>query len=133
MVQIKADTWNETMRLLTLLLLCVTLTGHAQELPVYKGEILNRDGLSYTPFSNDPLTAKVEQYYESGQLKTLYTVIAGKREGLEKGWHDNGQLQLEIPRINGLAEGLLKFWKRDGDASSSCYKAGRSADMSYCL
>ena len=144
------------MRLLTLLLLCVTLTGHAQELPVYKGEILRRDGLSYKPFSNGPLTAKVEQYYDSGQLKALYTVIDGKKEGLtrywhengelegqityvngegeglEKAWHENGQLYYEIPRVNGLAEGLLKFWKPDGDASSSCYKAGRSVDMSYC-
>jgi antitoxin component YwqK of YwqJK toxin-antitoxin module len=114
MVQIKVETRNETMRLLTLLLLCVTLTGHAQELPVYKGEILKRDGLSYKPFSNDPLTAKVEQYYESGQLKALYTVIDGKKEGLEQWWHANGQLWWEYTYVNGKKEGLERLWYENG-------------------
>ena len=101
------------MRLLTLLLLCVTLIGHAQELPVYKGEVMERNGLSYKPFSNDPLTAKVEQYYENGQLKHLYTVIDGKKEGLYQEWHENGQLETKVTYVNGKREGLQHWYNKD--------------------
>ena len=121
------------MRLLTLLLLCVTLTGHAQELPVYKGEILKRDGLLYKPFSNGPLTAKVEQYSDSGQLKYLYTAIDGKREGLFSSWHENGQLGWETTYANDGVEGLYGRWHENGDLHSiKCFQGGEETDMPYC-
>ena len=145
------------MRLITLLLLCFALVGHAQELSVYKGEVLVRNGLSYKPFTNEPLTAKVERYHENGQLKVLYTVINGKREGLHQLWYENGQLNFEFANVNGKQEGLGQWWHENGQLrdevtyvngkleglgqrwyengeanAGDCYKAGEKTDMAYC-
>jgi len=82
-------------------MLSVVLVGCEKELPVYSGEPLRRDGLLYKPNSNEPLTARVERYYENGQLEILYTVIDGKKEGLQQQWHENGQLEKEFTLANG--------------------------------
>ena len=70
---------------------------------------MKRDGLSYKPISNDPLTAKVEQYYESSQLDALHTVIDGKWEGLVQFWYENGQLRGEETYVDGKIEALGKW------------------------
>ena len=79
------------MRLLTLLMFCSFLVGCTHEPPVYKGKALKRDGLYYAPNSTEPLTANVEEYYDSGALNRTFTLIAGKKEGLHQEWYDNGQ------------------------------------------
>ena len=66
----------------TLLILCSVLMGCEKELPVYGGEVLYRDGMFYKPNSTVPLTARVEIFHENGQLKTQYTLIKGKQEGV---------------------------------------------------
>ncbi len=43
------------------------------------GKLLERDGLLYKPNSTEPLTAKVEQFDENGQLTIMYTAIDGKK------------------------------------------------------
>jgi hypothetical protein len=92
-----------------LLLLCVALVGCEKELPLYSGMPLVRDGLLYKPNSNEPLTARVEEYGKDGQLWAKYTVIDGKREGLHQDYW-----------IDGYA------------FPSQCFKAGKGIDMSYC-
>ena len=77
------------MRLTILLVLCSILVGCEKELPIYSDKPLSRDGLLYKPNSNEPLTARVERYYENGQLEILYTAIDGKREGIQQKWHEN--------------------------------------------
>jgi len=141
----------------TLLTLCFVLMGCNKELPVFDGEVLKRDGLLYKPDSTVPLTAKVEHFHENGQLKTQYTAIEGKREGLVKDWYENGQLytksawvkgelngvyrnwrengqlRQELPYVNGELEGLGNFWRENGQPlTPKCYKAGEETDMSYC-
>jgi len=131
--------------------------GCNKELPVFDGEVLKRDGLLYKPDSTVPLTAKVEHFHENGQLKTQYTAIEGKREGLVKDWYENGQLytestwvkgelngvyrnwrkngqlRQELPYVNGELEGLGNFWRENGQPlTPKCYKAGEETDMSYC-
>jgi len=95
------DTKDLMMRLITLLLLTVVLIGCEKELPVYSGTPLDSGGILYKPNSNEPLTAGVERYYENGQLEILYTVIDGKKEGLQQQWHENGQLEKEFTLANG--------------------------------
>ena len=63
--------------------------GWVQNTPAFEGQPLERDGLLYKPNSNEPLTARVERYYENGQLEILYTAIDGKREGIQQKWHEN--------------------------------------------
>ena len=121
------------MRLTILLVLCSILVGCEKELPIYSDKPLSRDGLLYKPNSNEPLTARVERYYENGQLEILYTAIDGKREGIQQTWHENGQLKHKAPHVNGKSEGLLQNWHENGDPlPSECYKAGEKTDMSYC-
>ena len=117
---------------------------------------MKRDGLSYKPFSNGPLKAKVEQYYESGQLNALYTVIDakweglvqfwyengqlraeetyvdGKIEGLGKWWHENSQHEQEVTYVNGKGKGIQHQWNENGGPNEFCLKAGELTGMSYC-
>jgi antitoxin component YwqK of YwqJK toxin-antitoxin module len=125
-------TRNETMRLIALLLLSMTLTRRAQELRVYIGEVMKRDGLSYKHLSNGPLTAKVEQYYESDQLDALYTDIDGKWEGLVQFWYENGEHQQEVTHVNGEREGIQHQWNENGEPDEFFLKAGELTGMSYC-
>ena len=101
------------------MLLSVALIGNAQELPVYNGEVLERDGLYYKPFTNEPLTAKVEIYFSNGQLMSEITYVKGKPEGLEQWWHDNGQLWYQYMYVNGKKEGLYRGWDENGKLRSS--------------
>ena len=94
------------MRLITLLLLCVALVGCEKELPVFKGSPLEREGLFYAPNSTEPLTADVEEYYESGALKETFSLIAGTKQGLEQSWSEKGQLKKEQTYVKGKREGL---------------------------
>ena len=108
-VRMTASNKDLMVRLITLLLLCVTLFGCEKELPVYSDNPLDGGGLLYKPNSNEPITAKVESYHENGQLEMLYTAIDGKPEGLKQSWHDNGQLELRGTYVNGKREGLAWF------------------------
>ena len=141
----------------TLLTLCFVLMGCNKELPVFDGEVLKRDGLLYKPDSTVPLTAKVEHFHKNGQLKTQYSAIEGKREGLVKDWYENGQLytestwmkgelngvyrnwrengqlRQELPYVNDKLQGVGNFWRENGQSlTPKCYKAGEETDMSYC-
>ena len=100
--------------LLPSLLLFVFLAGCEQPLEVYSGTPLERDGLYYAKNTNTPLTAKVETYYDKGQLEIEYTVIEGKQEGLYRAWHENGQLQIEVNFVGGNLEGLVRAWYENG-------------------
>ena len=111
----------------------VALIGDAQELQVYKGDVLKRDGLYYKPFTNEPLTAKVETYHENGQLEILYTVIDGKREGLFQWWHEKGQLKAEATFVNERLEGLYQLWFLSSEAvDRELLQSREITDMSYC-
>ena len=101
----------------TLLILCSALMGCEKELPVYDGEVLYRDGMFYKPNSNVPLTAKVETYHENGQLKTQYTLIKGKKEGVLTVFYEDGQLNNKYALVNGKAEGVSKGWHQNGRLS----------------
>ena len=141
----------------TLLTVYFVLMGCNKELPVFDGEVLKRDGLLYKPDSTVPLTAKVEHFHENGQLKTQYTAIEGKREGLVKDWYENGQLyaestwengkldglyrnwrengqlRQELPYVNDKLQGVGNFWRENGQPlTPKCYKSGNETDMSYC-
>ena len=75
----------------------------------------------------------VESYYDDGQLMKLFTLIDGKKEGLERWWWRNGQLWIKRTYINGKAEGLEVWWYQSGKVSGNfCRKAGEVTDMSYC-
>ena len=63
------------MRLITLLMLCFALVGCEKEMPICKGKILDRDGLSYAANTNEPLTGIVEEYYDNGALYQTFILI----------------------------------------------------------
>ena len=115
------------MRLTILLVLCSILVGCEKELPIYSDKPLSRDGLLYKPNSNEPLTARVERYYENGQLEILYTAIDGKREGIQQTWHENGQLKHKAPHVNGKSEGLLQNWHENGQPAITPWR-GKESD-----
>ena len=84
------------MRLITLLLLSVVLIGCEKELPVFKGSPLYREGLFYAPNSTEPLTANVEEYYESGALKKTFSLLAAATTDIWVGcWWCKGSVTLE--------------------------------------
>tara|TARA_B100000809_G_scaffold233308_1_gene249937 strand:+ start:185 stop:544 length:360 start_codon:yes stop_codon:yes gene_type:complete len=93
---------------------CSFLVGSTHEPPVYKGKALKRDGLYYAPNSTEPLTANVEEYYDSGALNRTFTLIAGKKEGVGQWWHENGQLRLKGTYVDGREEGLHQRWDDNG-------------------
>ena len=101
------------MRLITLLLLSLVLIGCEKELPVFKGSPLEREGLFYAPNSTEPLTANVEEYYESGALERIFALIDGAKQGLEQSWYEKGQLKKEQTFVNGKQEGLSEGWRAD--------------------
>ena len=102
------------MRLITLLLLSVVLIGCEKELPVFKGSPLEREGLFYAPNSTEPLTADVEEYYESGALERTFALIDGAKQGLEQSWYEKGQLKKELKFVNGKQDGLFQQWHENG-------------------
>ena len=84
------------MRLITLLLLSVVLIGCEKEIPVFKGRPLYKEGLFYASNSTEPLTADMEEYYESSALKGTFSLVAGSKQGQEQSWSKNGQLLAEL-------------------------------------
>ena len=77
-------------------------------------EIVERDGIEYLARSTEPLTADVLQWHEDGQLRRQFTVIDGKREGLDRWWHVNGQLKVERTYVTGEQDGLARLWHENG-------------------
>ena len=108
------DTKDLMMRIITLLLLSVVLIGCEKEIPVFKGSPLEREGLFYAPNSTEPLTANVEEYYESGALKKTFSLVAGAKQGLETWWSEKGQLKEEQTYVKGKREGLDQQWHENG-------------------
>ena len=50
-----------------------------------------RSGLRYLKGQEKPLTGKVFEFYEGGNLKSSGNYVNGKTEGLQINWYENGQ------------------------------------------
>ncbi len=70
-------------------------------------DLIERDGLTYKKFSEQPFTGTVCCYWKG-------EVIKGKREGKWTRWYDNGGLQERANYRNGKRDGLRELYKPRG-------------------
>lgn len=54
------------------------------------------------------------EYYDSGALKTVKSVLGGKASGSLKAYYPAGGLQVEAYYLGGLREGLFRYYGEDG-------------------
>lgn len=106
-----------TLIILTLLVACgkQTLTNP---------KVVTREGLEYLAESEQPLTADIVMWYDNGQLEKKYTLINGKKEGLEQRWNTNGRLSREINNKSGKKDGLVRAWDANGRLTEDHWRNG---------
>ena len=61
-----------------------------------------------------PITGKVIQYYQNGNVYREMTIRQGKENGLEKEYYENGNLKVELNVKNGVADGKAFAYNEDG-------------------
>ncbi len=54
-------------------------------------------------------------FKSNGKLDHISTFVAGKKYGIEKGYHDNGQLEVLANYENDTIIGIIYFFKENGD------------------
>ena len=77
-----------------------------------------RSGLRYLKGQEKPLTGKVFEFYEGGNLKSSGNYVNGKTEGLQINWYENGQKKAEVPIYDGKPNGIMKSWYDNGQICS---------------
>lgn len=81
-------------------------------------DVENRDQVFYLVETGEPATGIVEEYHESGQIKSRRSVVAGKAEGLWVEWFETG-----IPRYiaewrQGKGHGQWIYFHENGQISA---------------
>ena len=124
-----------------LLALCLTASGAFATSLV---ELVERDGIFYKKFTDEPFTGKVDEgawrgafkngkfegpwviYYDNGRLWYKGAYKSGKQEGPWLWYHDNGQLWSKGAYKNGKFEGPWVAYYDDGQLwSKGTYKNGK--------
>ncbi|MCM2266710.1 MAG: hypothetical protein NDI60_02930 [Elusimicrobiales bacterium] len=54
------------------------------------------------------------EYYDTGALKTVKSMLGGKASGSLKAYYPSGTLQIEAYYMGGVREGLFKYYAGDG-------------------
>jgi len=78
-------------------------------------EVENRDQVFYLNESDEPVTAVVVDYFESGQIKSRKTVIAGKAEGLWVEWYESGIPKYLAEWTQGMGHGQWVYFYENGE------------------
>ena len=55
--------------------------------------LVEREGVSYYPFHEDPVNGRVVQWHENGQKKSEANYIDGKRVGVSYEWDSDGKIR----------------------------------------
>ncbi|MDE0791655.1 MAG: hypothetical protein OSA46_05320 [Schleiferiaceae bacterium] len=90
-------------KLLSILLLCISLIGYSQE-RVLNDELTNK-GTADNPimyFEGALFNGVGYSVHSNGQLKKESNYKDDKRDGLTKRWHKNGQLETEANYKDGV-------------------------------
>lgn len=77
-------------------------------------------------FKGVPFTGKTISKYPDGQIKTNWTYINGKREGLGEGYYENGQLKEKGTYKDNRPEGLSEVYYENGQVKTKInFKDGK--------
>ncbi|MFC1584821.1 toxin-antitoxin system YwqK family antitoxin [Fibrobacterota bacterium] len=55
-----------------------------------------------------------EEFYESGQAKSIVNYVDNKEHGVYRSYHENGKMESEIYFLEGLMDGSYKEWYDNG-------------------
>ena len=125
-------------KLLSILLLSISLIGYSQERVLYseltekgtgnsqtkyfEGALFNGVGFSF--HSNGQLDSEgnykdgklvgFKRWYSNGQLQYEFNYKDGQEDGLSKAWFEDGQLEYESNFKDGELDGLIKWWYENG-------------------
>jgi antitoxin component YwqK of YwqJK toxin-antitoxin module len=65
--------------------------------------------------SDDPTEVRVvRDVYPNGVLRSEYTEVDGKAEGVRRYWYQTGQLLSELVFSNGIQNGQIREWTEQG-------------------
>lgn len=120
---------NMKAALITLLLIFLSACS---EPTIDRDELVERSGILYKKFSNEPYTgavtgrwiAKVKDgvvdgelltYHENGQLDSQHTLVNGLHEGEFREFHENGSLEYLIDYKTGEAHGRYQRYDENGE------------------
>ena len=92
----------------------------------HKGtKLVEREGVWYYPFHEDPVNGPVARWYANGQMQSEANFKDGKKHGLSTFWYENGQKYLEGSFKDGKQDGLHTTWHGNGmRKSAGTYKDG---------
>ena len=110
-----------------------------------RDELVERDGILYEKFSNEPYSgavtgrwvAKVKNgvvdgelltYHENGQLDSQHTLVNGLHEGEFREFHENGSLEYLIDYKNGEAHGSYQQYDENGELQEIAWFADGKMD-----
>ena len=83
--------------------------------------------LKYAPNSEAPYTGWAKELWNNGQVKGLYQLKDGKREGFATAWHANGQKMAAGHFRDGKQEDVWIQWHENGQKQSKgSFKNGRT-------
>ncbi|MDB3932951.1 hypothetical protein N9393_01315 [Luminiphilus sp.] len=125
----------------TLLSLFLILLSACSEPTIDRDELVEREGIFYEKFSNEPYSGKttgrtigkivegnyeggVLTYHENGQLESQQVIVRGVREGEFRGFDEEGNIELVTLVANGELNGQARFFKEGELSEVITYKNG---------
>ena len=101
------------MKYLTLILFLFSMSGVSKS-EVFEGELLEREGLFYKPWSIAPYTGTNISWHGNGQLKQRGAYKDGEKHGLFEIYYDNGQLKRKGVYTRGKPNGFPEWFHKNG-------------------
>jgi len=84
----------------------------------FSGRIVERypDGSieSMTPYQNGLRDGTAMSFFSNGGARWERSYVAGREEGLHRGWYDDGTLHFRYPYAGGVVDGNALEWFPDG-------------------
>lgn len=106
-------------RTLMLVSSLLAFLGCEAEPAIYEGDnFLIRDGVTYDPASDRPISGVVIERYESGRIRVRSPYADGKLSGLVEEFYETGQLRARETFVDGIREGLSEYFFGNGQLSA---------------
>lgn len=104
---------------------------------VSEDELITRNGITYTKFSEKPYTGKLRTYYDNGQLLEFGYYKKGKLHGLYQSYSLIGEIAWDTHYKNGEMHGYNIAYNLGGNiVSKNCYiwdiPSTNNKAISYC-
>jgi len=120
---------RDTMKPL-LIAMFLLVTACAEELEVFSGPYLTRDGVLFDQETNQPITGIALRHYDSGELMAKTEYLSGLRHGVNKEFYLDGQLARLETYQSGLRHGSTETFSKYGVlVVSRNYSMGLRADQ----